>query len=119
MMCGKRWYPERKVVMSRIGDCSNCGRETSIVGGGLCGICYTATHNKFEKGTTEYNSALQKAKERCTGLEAIPIKPPKEWKRAGHKDSNKTTLEALEEKRSNLTNQLIRINQAIEVIETL
>jgi hypothetical protein len=120
MMCGKRWYPEnREVVMSRIAVCTNCNRETSIVAKGLCGVCYTSVHGKFDEGSDPYIAALLKAKERCTVLKTDPVKPSKEWTKVSQKDSKKATLEALEEKRSNLTNQLIKINQAIEVIEAL
>jgi hypothetical protein len=118
MMCGKRWYPDGG-VMSRIAVCCNCGRETSIVAKGLCGVCYTAVHGKFDEGSDPYIAALLKAKERCTVLKTDPVKPSKEWTKVSQKDSKKATLEALEEKRSNLTAQLIKINQAIEVIESL
>jgi hypothetical protein len=119
MMCGKRWYPQRTGgIMSRIGECVNCNRETSIVAKGLCGVCYTSVHGKFDEGSDPYIAALLKAKERCTVLKTDPVKPTKGWN-SGCKDSKKATLEALEEKRSNLTAQLIKINQAIEVIEAL
>jgi hypothetical protein len=119
MMCGKRWYPQRTGgIMSKIGECVNCKRETSIVAKGLCGVCYTSVHGKFDEGSDPYIAALLKAKERCAVLKTDPVKPSKGWN-SGCKDSKKATLEALEEKRSNLTAQLIKINQAIEVVEAL
>jgi len=125
MMCGKRWYPERKVVMSRIGDCSNCKRETSIVAKDLCGVCYTAVHGKFEEGAAEYKEALLKAKERCTGLEVVPAKRKGRAKKeasstvAAEVTEDSSIVASLKAKRDELMDKVFKLNQAIEVIEAL
>lgn len=126
MMCGKRWYPERKVVMSRIGDCSNCGRETSIVAKDLCGVCYTAVHNKHEEGTAEYKEALKKALERCTGLVTAPAKRKGRAKKekalttvVAEVTEDSAVVSSLKSKRDELMDKVFKLNQAIEIIETL
>lgn len=125
MMCGKRWYPERKVVMSRIAVCMNCGCETSIVAKDLCGVCYTAVHNKFEEGTAEYKEALKKALERCTGLVTAPAKrkgrPKKEASStvAAEVTEDSSIVASLKAKRDELMDKVFKLNQAIEVIEAL
>jgi hypothetical protein len=134
MMCGKRWYPEnREVVMSRIGECVNCKRTTSLVAHGMCGTCYNAVHNKFEKGTPEYDAALLKAKERCAGLVVAPVKKGRPKKEAvidsssitNYSDksftsgSNNVTEQAKANLISLLKTKRDQLNQAIEVIEAL
>lgn len=85
MMCGSRWpivlEPTQATVKetaaeqmeetdsaknSRKKACRNCGRIMTIPGDGLCGGCYGAVHNKFTKGTPEYDAALEKAKIKLT-----------------------------------------------------
>mgnify|MGYP001451872754 CR=1 FL=1 len=132
MMCGKRWYPEGG-IMSRIAVCSNCKRETSIVAKGLCGVCYTAVHGKFDEGSDPYIEALLKAKERCAGLVVAPVKKGRPKKEAvidsssitNYSDksftsgSNNVTEQAKANLISLLKTKRDQINQAIEVIEAL
>jgi hypothetical protein len=134
MMCGKRWYPQRTGgIMSKIGECVNCKRETSIVAKGLCGVCYTAVHGKFDEGSDPYIEALLKAKERCAGLVVAPVKKGRPKKEAvidsssitNYSDksftsgSNNVTEQAKANLISLLKTKRDQINQAIEVIEAL
>lgn len=91
MMCGSRWpivlEPTQATVKetaaeqmeetdsaknSRKKACRNCGRIMTIPGDGLCGGCYGAVHNKFTKGTPEYDAALEKAKIKLTDPNFTP-----------------------------------------------
>jgi hypothetical protein len=70
--CGNRWIPnfkpyskvEEEMNKPKPRECVNCGRIKTILGDGLCPGCYSSVHNKFEKGTPEYDQALAAAKKR-------------------------------------------------------
>lgn len=128
MMCGKRWHPQTKSTkgadVSKIGECVNCKRTTSLVAHGMCGMCYLSVHNKHEKGTAAYEEALKKAREKCQEMATLPESesPRKDRKTkkepAKQKDiSTDEALKKMDDRRREIMKEWVGLTQAIALIE--
>jgi hypothetical protein len=140
MMCGKRWPPSRLSIvvkreskqekgesrMSTTKECRNCGRVKVIQADGMCGGCRGSVYKKYEKGTPEYDAALADAKARFTDPDhierkkpAVYVKPKKDIQTPAPKpkEKQKDIIAILQDRRHELMEEVMQINQTISTIE--